>query len=187
MHGDKAKTEESSKLDTIVKKHRDKLIYEMNVSTYFQSNSTGEFLTSAITVLTKLPNELKEKWKIDLQTGLQPDGGLWFKYGDLVLAFEAKKQEARGNADERWDKNYGLCKYHINENVMYVTFLYGSGFEDGERPRSHFRTILNRYDDGNRSFNTLYKTGPSFYILKDLNEGYVLSVMKKAIDLAMTK
>ena len=43
MHGDKAKTEESSKLDTIVKKYRDKLIYEMNVSTYFQSNSLASF------------------------------------------------------------------------------------------------------------------------------------------------
>ena len=188
MHGDKAKTEESSKLDTIVKKHRDKLIYEMNVSTDYCSSSTGEFLTSKQLALKKLPDELKHKYKMDVKTGLQPDGGLWFKYKDLVLVFEAKKQGEKGNAFERWYKNYILCS-NINKNVMYVTFLYGEGFKPGKTPLSNFQTALNQYDDGNRTFNILYKTGPSFYIVENLKyaEPYVLDIMQKAIDLAMTK
>ena len=34
-----------------------------------------------------------------------PDGGVWFYKGQLIAAFESKKQGAKGNAIERWFKN----------------------------------------------------------------------------------
>ena len=35
----------------------------------------------------------------------QPDGLAWFWDGELIAVFEAKKQQNRGNAIERWYKN----------------------------------------------------------------------------------
>jgi hypothetical protein len=55
-----------------------------------------------------------------------PDGGLWFKDGKLVVAFEAKKQGKGGNAIDRWYKNNYIC-HKINPEVSYVTFAAGPG------------------------------------------------------------
>lgn len=55
-----------------------------------------------------------------------PDGGLWFKDGKLVAAFEAKKQGKGGNAIDRWYKNHFICR-KINPEVSYVTFAAGQG------------------------------------------------------------
>ena len=58
--------------------------------------------------------------------GCEPDGGLWF-YDDLLIAvFEGKKQQNKGNAIERWFKNYYICK-EINDDLSYVTFCTGEG------------------------------------------------------------
>ena len=55
-----------------------------------------------------------------------PDGGVWFKDGLLVAAFESKKQGAKGNAIERWFKNNFIIRM-INPNATYVTFASGEG------------------------------------------------------------
>lgn len=55
-----------------------------------------------------------------------PDGGLWFKEGKLVAAFEAKKQGDKGNAIDRWYKNFYVCQ-KINPEISYVTFAIGEG------------------------------------------------------------
>ena len=58
--------------------------------------------------------------------GCSPDGGVWFKDGVLIAAFEAKKQGERGNAIERWWKNETVLRT-INQNISYVTFATGEG------------------------------------------------------------
>ena len=55
-----------------------------------------------------------------------PDGGLWFYDEKLILAFEGKKQQNKGNAIERWFKNNYICR-KINPNISYLTFASGSG------------------------------------------------------------
>lgn len=55
-----------------------------------------------------------------------PDGGLWFWKNQLIVAYEAKKQQNRGNAIERWHKNHSMCRI-INPNISYVTFACGEG------------------------------------------------------------
>jgi hypothetical protein len=60
-----------------------------------------------------------------------PDGGVWFYDGNLIAAFEAKKQGIHGNAIERWFKNNTICRM-INPNVSYVTFAVGPGAAENE-------------------------------------------------------
>lgn len=55
-----------------------------------------------------------------------PDGSLWFWKGTLIAAFEAKKQQNRGNAIERWYKNNFVCRT-LNPSMSYVTFACGEG------------------------------------------------------------
>jgi len=61
----------------------------------------------------------------------EPDGGVWFVDGRLVAVFEAKKQNLRGNAIERWFKNNTIVRA-INSNASYVTFASGSGAQEDE-------------------------------------------------------
>ena len=61
----------------------------------------------------------------------QPDGFAWFWDGELIAVFEAKKQQDRGNAIERWYKNNYICR-RLGPNVSYVTFAIGEGaYESG--------------------------------------------------------
>jgi hypothetical protein len=61
----------------------------------------------------------------------QPDGLAWFWDGELIAVFEAKKQQNRGNAIERWYKNNYICR-KASSNVSYVTFAIGAGaYENG--------------------------------------------------------
>lgn len=55
-----------------------------------------------------------------------PDGSLWFWDGTLIAAFEAKKQQNKGNAIERWHKNNDICRL-VNPSMSYVTFACGEG------------------------------------------------------------
>lgn len=57
---------------------------------------------------------------------LSPDGYCWFLDGKLVLIVEAKKQNDRGNAIERWYKNNYIARV-INPEVTYLTFASGDG------------------------------------------------------------
>jgi hypothetical protein len=56
----------------------------------------------------------------------EPDGGCWFLNGKLVAVIEGKKQNNRGNAIERWFKNYVVVT-SINPDANYITFLTGDG------------------------------------------------------------
>ena len=59
-----------------------------------------------------------------------PDGGVWFYKGQLIAAFESKKQGAKGNAIERWFKNNFIVRA-INPTATYVTFASGEGVVAG--------------------------------------------------------
>lgn len=59
-----------------------------------------------------------------------PDGGVWFYKGQLIAAFESKKQGAKGNAIERWFKNNFIVRA-INPIATYVTFASGEGVVAG--------------------------------------------------------
>lgn len=92
------------------------------------------------TLTTKVFESLQAKYKdkIKFQKKLKkdqipggvgacaPDGSLWFWEGKLIAAFEAKKQQNRGNAIERWHKNHSMCRV-INPEVSYITFACGEG------------------------------------------------------------
>lgn len=68
-----------------------------------------------------------EIFKTDKVMGFAPDGGAWYNSdGTLVAVFEAKKQDMRGNAQERWVKNADFAKWQ-SQYVKYVTFCSGSG------------------------------------------------------------
>ena len=56
----------------------------------------------------------------------EPDGGAWFYDNVLIVVFEGKKQQDRGNAIERWFKNNYICRL-ISPKVSYVTFCTGEG------------------------------------------------------------
>jgi hypothetical protein len=59
----------------------------------------------------------------------EPDGGVWFIDGELVAVFEAKKQNLKGNAIERWFKNNAIVNA-INPKASYVTFAVGAGAQE---------------------------------------------------------
>jgi len=59
-----------------------------------------------------------------------PDGSLWFLDDVLIAAFEAKKQQNRGNAIERWHKNHNLVRA-VNPDASYITFACGEGAVTG--------------------------------------------------------
>ena len=58
--------------------------------------------------------------------GFRPDGGFWIlkKTGKIVAAFEAKKEDEGGNANERWNDN-PLTASVINSDCIYHTFARG--------------------------------------------------------------
>ena len=59
-----------------------------------------------------------------------PDGGAFYVNGKLAIVFEAKYQQKRGNAIERWYKNNYISRI-INPDVSYVTIGAGYISEDG--------------------------------------------------------
>lgn len=67
--------------------------------------------------------------------GLSPDGGVFedTEQRRPVLSFECKFQGERGNAIERWFKNYAVMERL--EIDRYVTFTLGDGFWTGSAER----------------------------------------------------
>lgn len=152
----------------------------------------AKFLDAAMKeVQGELAQELKNagiecKKKLDkgflveqgILVGCEPDGGLWFKDGKLIAAFEGKKQGKGGNAIERWEKNYNLCK-SINEDVKYVTFGVREGFEEDGYPYKYAKTMLNREK---KDLNTLYDAGQSWFVNpKGYTKAEIKSIMKQAL------
>jgi hypothetical protein len=57
--------------------------------------------------------------------GCAPDGGIWYYKGVPIVSFEAKKQGFKGNAHDRWFKNWDCFKAY--QNFSFVTFCIGQG------------------------------------------------------------
>lgn len=104
----------------------------------------------------KLPKE----YIFDGIGACQPDGGVWFYGGRLIAAFEAKKQGSRGNAIERWYKNYFLLK-EVNPRCPLVTYAIGAGVRSG----SPIERIL--YSAHRGKYNVFRDTGPSCFLKED--------------------
>lgn len=105
--------------------------------------------------------ELATHFGVDPQhmVGVYPDGGIWFLKDDpsrILVAAEAKKQGATGNAIERWYKNEAVLT--ALGTTIYVTFCSGEGFFDqnpAQRSLEASATILNR--------TRQQKAGPQFW------------------------
>lgn len=95
----------AAKIDKDLKDIRDELVLEM--------------VEHGITMKKRLE-------KSTTITPCEPDGGAWFYEDKLIAVFEAKKQQDRGNAIERWYKNNYRCRM-LNENLSYVTWARGEG------------------------------------------------------------
>ena len=74
--------------------------------------------------------------------GFLPDGGVWFgeDRSRPLVAFEAKRQGATGNAIERWFKNHSVYKGLSGQ--LYVTFCSGDGFFENNPPQRTLETAL---------------------------------------------
>jgi len=105
----------------------------------------------------------------------EPDGGLWFKDGILVAAFEAKKQGAGGNAIERWFKNQYICRM-INPDVTYVTFAVGEGAVVGS---SIHKALAVAHPQGFNKYNT--KGNACFMRPEGFTEKQIQTVMLKVL------
>ena len=58
--------------------------------------------------------------------GCEPDGGIWFYNGLPVLVIEAKHEDKKGNAHQRWWENANLIS-HMNPKCIYHTLATGTG------------------------------------------------------------
>lgn len=72
----------------------------------------------------KFSKKMKIEYMGDDCFAFQPDGGAWFKDKKLVVAFEGKKQNDAGNANQRWWDNASTA-HHLNKDIIYVTFCSG--------------------------------------------------------------
>lgn len=95
--------------------------------------------------------------------GCQPDGGFFDNNGKMIAAFEAKTQGNKGNAIERWWKNYCIIK-HFHPECKYITLAAGDGCIKDGPIYANFALALHLEDKPNDSFNQLHNTGVSFYI-----------------------
>ena len=87
----------------------------------------------------------------------QPDGGVWFYDGQLIAAFEAKKQNNKGNAIERWYKNCHIIR-DINDRCPLVTYATG----DGAREGNVIWKILHSAHRG--QYDVIREDGPSCFL-----------------------
>jgi hypothetical protein len=133
-------------LDSTLKELREEIYKEISHLGYTYSKSLDKSL-------------LKSK---GIEIGFVPDGGIWYKNGNVVGIFEAKKQGRGGNAIERWSKNYSISKYLFG-NIRYVTFGSREGFDEDSYCTRFAKTFL-MMEDNNKKTNILYKYGQSWII-----------------------
>ena len=140
--------------------------------------------------------EISELTKIEIDeetrtTGCQPDGGifLWVdpRGGRIPLVgFEAKNQADRGNAIERWFKNWAVLK-SFGPRFCYITFCTGLG----AAPEGIIVRILNNallsYGQESlsrriRKWNRFYTSGPSLYrSVRGFSEARMETIVRKAL------
>tara|TARA_R110000824_G_scaffold366_4_gene2636 strand:+ start:101 stop:616 length:516 start_codon:yes stop_codon:yes gene_type:complete len=102
-------------------------------------------------------NKLPKNMILDAVGACQPDGGVWLYKGRVVAAFEAKKQNDRGNAIERWYKNFFLLK-EVNKRVPYITFAIGAGAQEGKPIWKALYSVMKG------QFNQIRPHGPSCFL-----------------------
>ena len=109
------------------------------------------------------------------KTACEPDGGAWFYKDILICAFEAKKQQDKGNVIERWYKNEYRCR-KINSDISYVTFCRG----EGAYPNGVIGKILDVAHDGEWN---IYRPGKnSCWLSKDgFTRDFIKSKIKEII------
>jgi hypothetical protein len=139
--GTTAWDEKSLKLDKQVK-NASKIVFEKMKKKY-----------RGLEYCTDLPKSLI----LDGIGACRPDGGVWFYKGKLIAAFEAKKQNNRGNAIERWFKNCHLLQ-EVNNRNPYVTFAVGGGAKGGGQI---WKTL---YSPVQGQFNQIRPDGPSCFL-----------------------
>lgn len=104
----------------------------------------------------------------------EPDGGVWFLDGIPVFFAESKKQGSKGNAIERWFKNYDTMK-SINSKVFSATFCTGDGTLQG----NPIWKTLHRPCEG--KFNEKRKGVSIFLSEKSFDRDFVKQQMKDLI------
>tara|TARA_R110000822_G_C15284939_1_gene490502 strand:+ start:69 stop:578 length:510 start_codon:yes stop_codon:yes gene_type:complete len=100
-----------------------------------------------------------------------PDGGAWYYKDKFVAAFEAKKQGPRGNAIERWYKNYFLVS-QLSARCPLVTYAIGEGVREG----NPIHVILHAAHGG--EYNTFRSDGPSCFLQE---EGFTFKEIRDSI------
>lgn len=120
----------------------------------------------------------KLKVQHNIFVGCAPDGGAWFdSNGKLIVVCEGKKQGVRGNAIERWNKNYMLAT-RINPDVRYVTFGRGAGFVEGNYCHKFAKTFMEPGQD----FNVLYSKGQSWFVREEgFTRKELVDIIRKAV------
>jgi hypothetical protein len=107
--------------------------------------------------------------------GCQPDGGIVFYKNTPILAIEAKKQNSKGNAIERWFKNYYILT-KLNSEVTYITFATGSGCFSNGPVESTLRLVHEEY-------NKFYLRGAScFFIDKSFDKEQILKIVEDCLE-----
>lgn len=85
--------------------------------------------------------------------GISPDGGIWTGEegsDQIILAAEAKKQGAKGNAIERWYKNWMVLS-RLNVGI-YLTVCLGEGFFDDNSAQRIMETAVALEPDAQERF-----------------------------------
>lgn len=161
-----ATTKKSKQLDQAVKKAAHKL--------------AREFASQGVICRQKIDN-------VETPGGgasCAPDGGLWYINGKILASFEAKYQGKRGNADERWHKNWNILRI-LNENIIYVTFAAGESVHN--QFRKNINIALYEYGNDNK-FNQTHLRGPSLYLDEaGFTDKQVEDIMRSVIKYTLNK
>jgi len=152
----------------------DDLSREMNIRlTRIKKSLATELSQSGYSMKVKI----NENDHAVLHRGCSPDGGIWFDAtGKAIVAFESKKQGVRGNAHERWFKNFMFIS-HIYNGIRYVTFVSGKGCDSNMG--DDFRSFLEMQG---RKTDILYPDGASFFLSQSgFTDDEVREIMRKAV------
>jgi hypothetical protein len=166
-HGEQSRTEESAKLDNTLKVAAPR-VYQILKDEYPE--------------LTWSPGLKREA---NDECGVSPDGGIFSYKGTIVAAFEAKHQGPRGNAIERWCKNYLHLKTK-SPTMTYVTFATGAGVAEFGPVKKHFNTHFRRIVGEEPTYNVIRPGCTTVYLSEhgfqmDYVEAEVVKCVKASI------
>ena len=111
-YGKVATTVQSKNLDNMVKSVRDEMKHDF----------------AGISMQKKLhKNDFANYFNyVPSDKGCEPDGGIWFFNRLPVVVIEAKHENMKGNAHERWWENPKMISY-MNPKCIYHTLATGTG------------------------------------------------------------